>query len=155
MGLNRLRDCEGVSLVEVMISLVVLLLVFVGLFQSAILGIDSNMQNLLRDEAVTIAATRMEEARNMPFEQVVSDTADAIEDDNLVLPFCNNVPDEEAKPPYPVEVKRTFRNIQDFPFGTRRVVTDHGADTKIVEIWVCWEYKDECKTHRATTVRRR
>lgn len=154
MRLNRLRDCKGVSLVEVMISLVVLLLVFVGLFQSALLGIDNNMRNLLRDEAVTIAAARMEEARNMPFEQVVSDTEDARDDDNLVLASCHNPPVNDADP-YPVAVNKNFRNIQDFPFGTRRTVTDHDADTKEVTILVRWEYKNECYTHSATTLRRR
>ncbi len=66
---------DGVSLVEVMIALVVLLLVFMGLLQAALLGIDSNMRNIIRDEAVTVAAMRMEEARSMPFDTVVDDTA--------------------------------------------------------------------------------
>ena len=79
---------DGVSLVEVMIALVVLLLVFMGLLQAALLGIDSNMRNIIRDEAVTVAAMRMEEARSMPFDNVVNDTADPITDDNLALVSC-------------------------------------------------------------------
>jgi len=145
---------DGVSLVEVMIALVVLLLVFMGLLQAALLGIDSNMRNIMRDEAVTVAAMRMEEARSMPFDNVVNDTADTITDDNLALVSCQSAPVSDANP-YPVEMDRNFRNIQNFPFGTRRTVTDLNADTKQIEILVRWEHKNECYTHSATTLRRR
>jgi prepilin-type N-terminal cleavage/methylation domain-containing protein len=138
---------DGVSLVEVMIALVVLLLVFMGLLQAALLGIDSNMRNIIRDEAVTVAAMRMEEARSMPFDTVVND---ATPGDNLALAAC-----PAGDNPYPVEVDRNFRNIQNFPFGTNRTVTDLNADTKQIEILVRWEHKNECYTHSATTLRRR
>ncbi|MDQ7787268.1 MAG: prepilin-type N-terminal cleavage/methylation domain-containing protein [Thermodesulfovibrionales bacterium] len=141
---------DGVSLVEVMIALVVLLLVFMGLLQAALLGIDSNMRNILRDEAVNVAAMRMEEARSMLFDNVVDDTADTITDDTLNLAAC-----PAGDNPYPVEVDRNFRNIQDFPFGTNRTVIDLNADTKQIQILVRWEYKNECYTHSATTLRRR
>ena len=39
----------GFTLVEVMIALVVLLLVFLALMQTALVSIDSNMKNNLRD----------------------------------------------------------------------------------------------------------
>jgi prepilin-type N-terminal cleavage/methylation domain-containing protein len=137
---------DGVSLVEVLIALVVLLLVFMGLLQAALLGIDSNMRNILRDEAVTVAAMRMEEARSIPFDNVLNDTAT----NPVNLPAC-----PAGDNPYPVEIARDFRNIQDFPFGTRMTITDLDADTKQIEILVRWEYKNECYTHSATTLRRR
>lgn len=150
MGLNRLRDSQGVSLVEVMIALVVLLLVFMGLLQAALLGIDSNMRNILRDEAVTVAAMRMEEARSMPFVDVVDDTVTSA----VNVPACGNPPVNDAGP-YPVGITRDFRSIQNFPFGTRRTVNDLNADTKQIQVLVRWEYKNECYTHSATTLRRR
>jgi prepilin-type N-terminal cleavage/methylation domain-containing protein len=47
--LNRAENSRGVSLVEVMIALTVLLVVFLGLMQAALLSIEQNMKNLLRD----------------------------------------------------------------------------------------------------------
>jgi len=145
---------KGFSLVEVMIALVVLLLVFMGLMQTALLSIDSNMRNILRDEALKIAAERLEETRNLPFDDVIDDTADAVPDDNLALPACQRPPVSDPNP-FPVEVQKDFRNIQDFPFGTRRTVTDRDADTKEIQIMVRWEYRDECFTHSIMTLRRR
>jgi len=139
------------SLVEVMIALVVLLLVFIGLLQSALLGIDNNMRNILRDEAVTVVSMRMEETRSMPFDNVVNDVTPG---DNLILSSCQNPPVSDANP-YPVEIDTNFRNIQNFPFGTRRTVIDLNVDTKQIQILVRWEYKNECYTHSATTLRRR
>jgi len=149
---------NGFSLVEVMIALVVLLLVFMGLMQSALLGIDSNLRNIFRDEALRIAAQRMEEAKSLPFDDVVNDTADAVvPDDNLALPACQNAPVSDPVN-YPVEVQRSFRDILNFPYGTRRTVTDFGAapvETKQIQITVRWEYRDECYTHGIISLRRR
>lgn len=152
------KNGNGFSLVEVMISLVVLFLVFMGLMQSALLGIDNNMRNIFRDEAIRIAAERMEETRNMPFDDVINDTADLIPDDNLVLPACQNPPVSDINP-YPVEVQRNFRNIQNFPYGTRMTVTDlepvPPVQTKQIQILVRWEYRNECFTHSIISLRRR
>jgi prepilin-type N-terminal cleavage/methylation domain-containing protein len=63
---------KGLTLVEVMIALSVFLLVFMGLFQTALLSIEHNMKNILRDEAINIAAARMEEAKSMLFDNVVN-----------------------------------------------------------------------------------
>jgi prepilin-type N-terminal cleavage/methylation domain-containing protein len=148
---------NGFSLVEVMIALVVLFLVFMGLMQSALLGIDSNLRNIFRDEALRIASERMEEAKSLPFDGVVNDTADVIADDNLALPACQNPPVSDAVP-YPVAVQRSFRSIIDFPYGTRRTVTDLDGppvNTKQIQITVRWEYRNECYTHSIISLRRR
>ena len=146
------KNKDGFSLVEVMISLIILLLVFMGLMQSALLGVDSNMRNILRDEAIRVAAERMEETRSMPFNQVVSDTAPG---DNLMLPACANPPVSDGGP-YEVEIQRDFRNIQNFPFGTRMTVTnlDTGPNTKQIQITVRWEYRNDCFTHSIMSLRR-
>src|SRR3990172_4640679 len=65
----------GFTLVEVMIALVVLLFVSLAMMQTALVSIDSNMINVLRDEAVRIAEERMSELRNVPFDNLaVADT---------------------------------------------------------------------------------
>jgi len=60
--LNRINK-KGVTLVEVMISLVILLIVSMGLLQASLLSIDSNVRNELRDEAVRIASEGMAKRR--------------------------------------------------------------------------------------------
>lgn len=146
-----LENRYGFSLVEVMIALIILLLVFMGLLQSALLGIDSNMRNILRDEAIRIAAERMEEVRSIPFNSVVSDPSPG---DNLMLPACANPPVGDGGP-YEVEIQRDFRNIQNFPFGTRMTVTNLDADTRQIQITVRWEYRNDCFTHSILSLRRR
>jgi len=148
---------NGFSLIEVMIALCVLLLVFMGLMQSALLGIDSNMRNIFRDEALRIAAERMEEAKSLAFDDIVDDTADGIADDNFVLAACQ-VPPVSDPNPYPVEVQRSFRNIVNYPYGTRRTVTDLDGPpvaTKQIQITVRWEYRDACFSHGIISLRRR
>jgi len=56
---NNLRRQEGVTLVEVLISLVILLIVFLGLIQASILSIQHNLRNEVRDEAARIASEYM------------------------------------------------------------------------------------------------
>jgi prepilin-type N-terminal cleavage/methylation domain-containing protein len=144
---------DGVSLVEVLIALVVLLLVFMGLLQAALLGIDSNMRNILRDEAVTVAAMRMEEARSIPFDNVVPDTATITGADcpdtftigerlernlrNTTKDFCVNL------------TCRDLENDKDC------VLNDSTCNTKQINVRVIWNWKDQDYIHSATTLRRR
>jgi prepilin-type N-terminal cleavage/methylation domain-containing protein len=46
---------KGFTLVEMMIAMVIIMVGLLGLVQAALLTIDSNMKNLLRDEAVRIS----------------------------------------------------------------------------------------------------
>jgi len=161
MGSNALRNrffgvvnsSAGLSLVEVIIALVVLLFTFMGLLLSALLSIDQNVINLLREEAVSIATMRMEEAMNMRFDDVTNDTGSG---DKVVLPFCGNPPVNDAGP-YPVKVVRSIRNIGNYEFGTRRTLEPSilDTDTKKITVLVRWQYKDECYTHSITSLRRR
>ena len=146
---RHVRNGDGFSLVEVMIALVVLLLVFMGLMQTALLSIDSNLRNIIRDEALRIAAQRLEETRTMPFNNVVSDGAGAA----VHLNACANPPISDAD--YPVMIERNFRSIQNFPYGTRCTVTNLDADTRQIQITVRWEYKNECNSHNIISLRRR
>ena len=59
---------KGVTLVEVMISLVIFLIVFMGLMQTALLSIDGNVRNVERDEAITIANGELDNLKNVPFD---------------------------------------------------------------------------------------
>jgi len=147
-------DERGLTLVEVTIALLVMLLVSLALMETALLSIESNLRNIIRDEAVSIAEMRMNEARSISFDNLSDDTADAIPDDNLILDACRSSPVSDPDP-YPVKVTRNFRNMASFDFGTRRTVAAMGSDNRQITVLVRWVYKNECYTHSVSTVVRR
>ena len=131
-----LLNKKGLTLVEVMIALVVLLVVSLALMQTALVSISSNMTNVLRDEAVNIAEMRMNEARNTSFDSLAAGTTSGT-------------------------VSRTLRNITNFSYTVTRTVTDLNSDNKQVNITVLWEWKENTVangnpfTHSVTTIVRR
>lgn len=159
--LHYIENKKGVTLVEVMVAFVVLLFVMMGLLQAALLSIDHNMRNIIRDEAISIAAMRMDEARNISFDSPYLNAGTEPSDGNVqTFPACATAPPPPTGPnpgagPYPVLVIRDLRSISDFPFGTRRFITDLNADTKEINILVRWQYRDECFSHSISTLRRR
>jgi len=114
-----LKDKKGLTLIEVLIALVVLLLVFLALMQTALLSIDANMVNVLRDEAFNIAEMRMNEARNTQFDNLLEGTTDV------------------SPPP------RNLRNITGFTFTANRTVTNINSDNKQVDINITWDWKEK------------
>lgn len=123
-------DRKGTTLVEVLISLLLTAVVFAALVQTALLAVNKNVENLMRDEAVSIAEMRMNQARNSPFGALISDAA-------------------------PVPVTRDFRGVTGFPFNTQMTVTALGADNRQVTITVTWTRRGANYTHTITTVVRR
>lgn len=129
-----LLNKKGLTLVEVMIALVVLLIVSLALMQTALVSIDANMANILRDEAVSIAEMRMNEARNTPF-------------NNLVGTLNTTI-------------LRNFRNA-NFQYTVTRMVTNLNSDNKQVNITVTWEWKENTVangnplTHSITSIVKR
>lgn len=133
MKLDKLKNRKGVTLVEVMIALVVLLLVMMGLLQAALLSIDNNTRNILRDEAINIAATRMNEIKNLSFDDATLNDTGGIftADGNETRNFRS--------------FSRTF---------TRMIRIDDldppNANTKNVRVMVGWNYKNENATQAPT-----
>jgi type IV pilus assembly protein PilV len=125
-----LKDKKGLTLVEVMIALVVLLLVFLALMQTALVSIDSNMKNVLRDEAVNIAEEQMNNARNVSFDTLAT------------LP---------AAP-----VTRNIRNITPaFSYTVTRTVSNLNIDSRQVVITVTWNWKGINYNHSISTILRK
>ena len=121
---------KGMTLIEVMIALVILLLVSLALMQTVTLGINSNARNLLRDEAVRIADMRITVLMNTRFDDLVC---------------C--VPIETV-------VTREFRNFA-IDFTPTRTITDLGADNRRIDITVAWGWRGNNYTHTISTVVRR
>ena len=139
---------KGMTLVEVLIAMVVLLLVSLAMMQTALVSIDSNMINVLRAEAVSIAEERMNEARNLAFNQ----TTDNLVSDTTSLSGADCPSGFSATG---VLVERNLRNISGFDFCTNRAVTTLNTDNKQVTITVGWKWKENPYTHSISSIVRR
>lgn len=128
---NNKHSSRGVSLVEVMIALVVLLVVFMGLIQASLLSIEYNVRNEIRDEAVRVASEAMAQSRR-EF-STLTDTA------------------TDCAPLAPVD--RTIRN-QTIAFSRCRVVKDldTSASNKQVTVTVTWKYRGEDLSHTINSI---
>mgnify|MGYP001561987662 CR=1 FL=1 len=122
-----LHNVKGVTLIEILVSLVLTAIVFGGLLQTSLLVVNNNMENLLRDEAVSIAEERMNQARNTPFASLISETAD-------------------------VPVVRDFRGITGFRFNTRITIVNIDANNKQVAVSVTWTRRGVTYNHNITTL---
>lgn len=149
---GKIKNKDGVSLVEVMIALAVFLIAFSGIMQAALISIDSNVRNILRDEAISIAAARMEDVRNQLFTNIVSDTAS--------IPSGANCPGTFTTGSL---LQRNIRDMtNDFcinltcqELGGDGNCATSDTDNKQVSVRVTWKWKGEDYLHSVTTLRRR
>ena len=125
-----MRDDRGFTLVEIMVSLVVLMVMFLGMMQTVLVGIDSNMVNVLREEAVLIAEQEMNNARDSDFVTLVNDGA---------------------------TINKSFRRMDadsgtGIPFTWARTVTPIDVSNVQVEIEVTWPWKGQVFDHTIQTI---
>lgn len=129
-----LLNKKGVSLVEVMIALVILLLVFMALMQTALVSIDANIRNLLRDEAVSIAEQRMTALKNRLYSDAVLDDTGGVEAADTVT-------------------SRNFRNFS-VDFTSKKTIDDLNTENKQITVIVRWSWKGDNYSHAIQTVMR-
>ena len=139
MKRNRGRN-KGVTLVEVMIALVILLLVFMGLIQASLVSIQGNVRNELRDEAVRITSDQMSVLRAAPFGSAdLASTGGAwAQLPNTGNRFTRNV--RNASVTYTVE-----RQVDDLP----------DAEHKQIQVRSTWQWQGENFTHTIAATRGR
>ena len=121
--ITALRNNDrGFSLVEMLVAMVIILVAILGLFQVTLLSIDSNVINVLRDEAVRLAEERMDQLKSLP----VTDEA---------LPPGNQC---DA-----VQVKRNLRNfIESYQVCTTIIDLSGDVTKKSVQVVVGWNHKE-------------
>jgi type II secretory pathway pseudopilin PulG len=120
------------TLVEVLVSLVIVFIVFLGLSSSGLVVLNENIKNELRDEAVSVADSAVQDARRALF-------------DNLATLPADNV-------------LRQVRNANR-PFTVTRTVASLDGDNKQVTIDVAWTRTEGSQTrsysHQVVTIARR
>jgi prepilin-type N-terminal cleavage/methylation domain-containing protein len=129
---------KGVTLIEMMIALVILLIVSLAFMQTALLGTSTNVKNQLRDEAVNITEMRMDQLRSLPF-------TDLSTSPYLVAP--GNSPAEAV-------VQRNFRGFS-IDYTPTRTITDINGDTKQIKVTVTWNYRGQAYSHGIMTIMRK
>jgi type II secretory pathway pseudopilin PulG len=124
MGRDVFRNNEGMMMVEVLIALIIALMVSLALMQTALLGIDSNMKNVLRDEAVRVVEEEMDTVRNTPFSAIANSASN---------------------------VTRDARKA-NVTYTVTRSVTALNVDNKQVDVSVAWNWKGQSYTHSTSTI---
>lgn len=121
------------TLVEVLVSLVIVFIIFLGLSGSGLVVLNENIKNEMRDEAVSVADNAVQVARRTLFDNLVTLTPD--------------------------NVLRLVRNVNR-PFTVTRTVTSLDGDNRQVTVDVGWTRveNNQVKSYNhqvATIVRRR
>jgi len=132
MMIQKIRSARlnnrGMTLVEVMIALVIILVLMLGLIQAAILSIDGNLRNVFRDEATRIAEQTMGDLRNYPF-------------DDAALAIGSNCPNN------PLTVTRSFRDITSKNYivciNVKCADNPLNCTAKSLQVVVGWNHKRE------------
>ncbi len=134
-------NSQGVTLVEVMISLVILLIVFMGLIQASLLTINHNMRNEVRDEAVRVGAASMALLRSFNYscgELNATPTpppeTPLIQGNYSDCGYTSSLETAALNTPF-----RNFRNLSVTYTVTKGVVMG-GANTKTLSVTVKWRY---------------
>ena len=109
-----MKNDRGLTLIEVLVSLAIVFIVFLGISASVLLVLEENIRNSLRDEAVSVAEMDVQEARNLPFASLVYDNAARI-----------------------VTPARKVRGF-DADYTVQRTVTDLDGSTKQLAVTVRW-----------------
>ncbi len=157
-SMGSVRNRKGLTLVEVTIALVVLLFVFMGLLQAALLSIDHNLRNVLRDEAVRIADQRMNGI-------LIPTNVDMSEKDynssyggyNGLRTISLTTLQSMGPPPpnpciwtAPALVTRTFRNLTK-TYSVCWCIRNLDSDTTQIQVAVGWDHKQESTPQQVGT----
>jgi prepilin-type N-terminal cleavage/methylation domain-containing protein len=130
------HDNRGMTLIEILISLTLVSIVSVALIQSALVAMNVNVVNELRDEAVSVAEQRMNELRNTPF-PIPNET------NALTVTFPGSVTE--------APVTRNFRAFA-CQYTIIRTVSQIDPNNRQVTLKVTWSYKRVQYEHSVSTV---
>jgi len=148
---NRMSAQKGVSLVEVMIALVILLIVFIGLIQASLLTIQANVRNSARDEAVRITADQMDRLRAASFDDMNRDGIADADPLNYTIIYGTAVT-TTTRP----DLRRQLRGTTVDYTVTVSICGASCAlngDNKRITVTTGWSRQGENFTHEVVTVR--
>jgi len=119
-------NVKGFTLIEFLVAIVILMVGLLGLLQSINLALSTNMENLLRDEAIMLADDKMMGKRSMTFGSMSAKVVGKSE-------------------------KRNIRGVFK-DYSVRESVSLITASSKQVDIDVIWKVKQKRSTHSVSSV---
>jgi type II secretory pathway pseudopilin PulG len=122
-------DNRGMSLIELIISMLILMVVAIALVQSSLLAMNTNVMNEMRSEAVSVAEQQMNMVRNTPFANLST------------LPTTTTV----------------YRNVRmkiNTPFTASLAQSAINANSTQVTVTVSWTYRNSSFSTSMSTVMR-
>lgn len=134
-----MRDNSGMTLIEMLIAMLISLIVFLALMQSTLMGINTNVQNELRDEAVNVADMRMNAYMNLPFTDA-NLAATGFVADRLLAPAT--------------VVTRNIRSVT-VNYTPTVQISNLDVNNKQVDLQVMWTWRGQAYTHIISTIVRR
>ncbi len=150
MAPNVKINNRGFTLIELMVSLVIILIMMLGITGMLTLSMQENVSSMLREEAVKVAEEILNEIRALPFEEVAPSGTWSDANFEAVLGYPPTDPDPNTLNP---PLDRGFRKFIIHYTPTVKV-TYYGSlpDLKEIEVTVEWEFKGNNKSHTVRTI---
>jgi prepilin-type N-terminal cleavage/methylation domain-containing protein len=120
-----LKNNRGMTLVEVLVSMAIVFIIFLGMSSAGLVVLDQNVKNSQRDEAVSVAEMEMQRVRNTPFSVLT------LASDNVSVSIDN--------------VSRQMRGL-NMNYGVWRTVKHLDVNNLQVSIRVVWNRIENQKT---------
>ena len=131
---NMATDQEGFTLLEMLVSIVILMVGMMGLFQSVNLALDKNLENHFRQQAVAVAEKTLSDQKKLTFDNITA---------------CRNVPGASVSGRERVNVGSVFRNMSVAHRVDELAVS--GTNTKQISVRVWWRYKNRNYEHQTSS----
>lgn len=124
---RRFLSQVGFTLIEVMVSIVILMVGMLGMFQSINLAMDKNIENQLRQKAIAVAEQQLDSLKGRTFSNITGNTSTFVK----------------------VASGSVFKNI-----SVQRQIDDlavANSRTKQVSMRVWWNYRGKPYEHQTAT----
>lgn len=128
---RALHNEKGMTLIEIVVSLLILSVVALAAMQTALVSMNANLQNELRAAAVNIADNRMNEVREWDFDTGIVSSASITSESQAFRGFTKTYTSS------PLDVKTIDLN------------------TKQVTITVTWQFRGQAYSHSISLIVRR
>lgn len=127
------RNNRGFTLIELLIAIFILMFGMMALLYTISVAMSANQQNVIRDEAVSVAAQQMSIIKSTPYTQLTTG-------ENVIIGLSTGSP-----------LSREFRNTAvGYTVTTKiRTVT---TDTLSVQVLVTWSLRGRPYQHSVTSM---
>jgi len=126
------QNNKGISMIEVLFSIVILMIVSMALMQTSIVGVQANLKNSLREEASRIADETIGDLRSRVFSAAITDS-------QLDAGTTN------------ATVTRNFRSFKT-DYSVKTTIGDISASSKQASVEVTWNFKGSAYKHITTAI---